>query len=238
MSTTQEERPGKTPGDVNEWFVSLPPERQAILKEDRWMLAGASFDAGRASALASSEAAVVANATAAPDQPWGFSYRSSNGDGTNGVSQVKGPIPSWEKDVADVVPLYDGEPGDVAKQLAAALEENRLLRVLRAGYEERLTAFQKALDENDEDAERWRAFFSSSRFTIMGTSGFDNLDYPQASVSADHDPRRNWLHFGLSVWDRHPSGGDEQGTHGRNLLVAYVDHRRSLGAGERVKDAT
>ena len=27
--------------DVNEWFFSLPPERQAVLHEDKWMLANA-----------------------------------------------------------------------------------------------------------------------------------------------------------------------------------------------------
>ena len=27
--------------DVNKWFLSLPPERQAVLREDKWMLANA-----------------------------------------------------------------------------------------------------------------------------------------------------------------------------------------------------
>jgi hypothetical protein len=32
----------------NGWFLSLPAERQAILREDRWMLAEAAFNAGLA----------------------------------------------------------------------------------------------------------------------------------------------------------------------------------------------
>lgn len=27
--------------DINQWFLTLPPERQAVLREDKWMLAGA-----------------------------------------------------------------------------------------------------------------------------------------------------------------------------------------------------
>ena len=33
----------------NEWFCALPEPRQAILREDKWMLAQAAFDAGRES---------------------------------------------------------------------------------------------------------------------------------------------------------------------------------------------
>ena len=42
--------------DVNQWFVSLPPERQAVLREDKWMLANA---AAQASAEAEREACAV-----------------------------------------------------------------------------------------------------------------------------------------------------------------------------------
>jgi hypothetical protein len=31
--------------DVNKWFLSLPPERQAVLREDKWMLANAAAEA-------------------------------------------------------------------------------------------------------------------------------------------------------------------------------------------------
>lgn len=31
----------------NEWFLSLPEQRQAILRNDKWMLAQAAFDAWR-----------------------------------------------------------------------------------------------------------------------------------------------------------------------------------------------
>ena len=33
----------------NEWFCSLPEGRQAVLLEDKWMLAQAAFEAGEAS---------------------------------------------------------------------------------------------------------------------------------------------------------------------------------------------
>lgn len=31
---------------MNEWFLALPTERQAVLTQDKWMLAEAAFDAG------------------------------------------------------------------------------------------------------------------------------------------------------------------------------------------------
>lgn len=31
----------------NQWFCSLPEQRQEILRDDKWMLAQAAFDAGR-----------------------------------------------------------------------------------------------------------------------------------------------------------------------------------------------
>lgn len=33
---------------LNEWFLSLPEERRKVLIEDKWMLASAAFDAGKA----------------------------------------------------------------------------------------------------------------------------------------------------------------------------------------------
>jgi len=32
---------------MNQWFLSLPEERQKILAQDKWMLANAAFAAGR-----------------------------------------------------------------------------------------------------------------------------------------------------------------------------------------------
>lgn len=37
---------------LNEWFLSLPEQRQAQLRDDKWMLAGAAFEAGQALAPA------------------------------------------------------------------------------------------------------------------------------------------------------------------------------------------
>lgn len=34
------------PPSFNAWFITLPEGRQAILREDKWMLAQAAFDAG------------------------------------------------------------------------------------------------------------------------------------------------------------------------------------------------
>lgn len=31
----------------NDWFLNLSPERQAIIREDKWMLANAAFEAGK-----------------------------------------------------------------------------------------------------------------------------------------------------------------------------------------------
>lgn len=38
--------------DFNAWFNALPPERQAVLREDKWMLANAAFEAASAAAAA------------------------------------------------------------------------------------------------------------------------------------------------------------------------------------------
>jgi hypothetical protein len=43
------------PSALNDWFLSLPPERQAILREDKWMLAEAAFAAGREQAVRASK---------------------------------------------------------------------------------------------------------------------------------------------------------------------------------------
>jgi hypothetical protein len=48
--TDSEKPPSPNPSAMNDWFLSLPPERQAILREDKWMLAEAAFAAGRDSA--------------------------------------------------------------------------------------------------------------------------------------------------------------------------------------------
>jgi hypothetical protein len=32
---------------ANDWFLALPPERQAVLREDKWLLADAAFKAGQ-----------------------------------------------------------------------------------------------------------------------------------------------------------------------------------------------
>lgn len=40
---------GENSSCVNEWFASLSAERQAVLREDKWMLVGAAFKAGQAS---------------------------------------------------------------------------------------------------------------------------------------------------------------------------------------------
>lgn len=42
------------PSALNDWFLSLSPERQAILREDKWMLAEAAFAAGREQAVRAS----------------------------------------------------------------------------------------------------------------------------------------------------------------------------------------
>lgn len=46
--------------NVNQWFLSLPPERRAILREDKWMLAEAVARA--ATALESEACAQVCDA--------------------------------------------------------------------------------------------------------------------------------------------------------------------------------
>nr|WP_250808415.1 hypothetical protein [Neorhizobium tomejilense] len=43
------------PQSLNEWFLSLPPERRAVLRGDKWMLAEAAFLAGRLSAASATE---------------------------------------------------------------------------------------------------------------------------------------------------------------------------------------
>lgn len=37
---------GEQPRTLNDWFLSLPEDRQAVLRDDKWMLARAAFCAG------------------------------------------------------------------------------------------------------------------------------------------------------------------------------------------------
>lgn len=48
------ENPSKF-SSMNDWFLALPPERQAILREDKWMLAEAAFAAGREQSVREAE---------------------------------------------------------------------------------------------------------------------------------------------------------------------------------------
>lgn len=46
-----EDQTNKTPMTMNGWFLALEPGRQAVLREDRWMLANNAFDAGLKSGM-------------------------------------------------------------------------------------------------------------------------------------------------------------------------------------------
>jgi hypothetical protein len=198
--------------DVESWFMSLFPGRQAVLRDDKWMLASAAFRAGMANAAPATMEKVD------PPKPWGYSFMCSNGDGTSSQDIVQGEIPSWKHDVRNIVPLYAGDaPSTAAEPSIAPGEADAEIERLR-----------QLVDVSKDDAERWQAFFSSDRFYVMGWSGFDCDAYPEAKVSDVHDPVKDWLHFTLNVWDQHPAGNDKQGTHGRNLLLAYVEYRRKL----------
>lgn len=116
--------------------------------------------------------------------------------------------------------MVDGEPAKGDPKAGLLRSAADLITSLRAELERK----DAALREIDLDAQRWRAFISSARFKMIGSANFDHSAYPEVSVKADRDPR-DWLHFGLEVWDKHRGGDDEQGRHGRNLLMAYVDHR-------------
>lgn len=52
QSTNQAPSSTSSFSTLNEWFLSLPEGRQDILKEDKWMLAEAAFQAGREAAEA------------------------------------------------------------------------------------------------------------------------------------------------------------------------------------------
>ncbi len=75
------------------------------------------------------------------------------------------------------------------------------------------------------DAKRWRAFYSSARFKMIGSANIDHGDYPHDKPTIRPGIHAaDWIHFGLEVWDNHPAGDDPQGVHGRALLDTYVDH--------------
>ena len=80
------------PACLNAWFLSLPEGRQAVLRDDKWMLAHSAFDAGLAAAPGSASppaavdvgAAQAETAQAAPDEQSAFedwlSSESPSGD--------------------------------------------------------------------------------------------------------------------------------------------------------------
>lgn len=97
----------------------------------------------------------------------------------------------------------------------------------------------EAIDALRRDAERWRAFYSTARFKMIGSANLDHSAYPKVSINPAKE-RGDWIHFGLEVWDRHPEPEDTQGIHGRNVLNAYVDHmvaERVAARGTVVKAA-
>lgn len=82
----------------------------------------------------------------------------------------------------------------------------------------------------ERDAARWRALMSSDRIRMMGRAGFDTAADGTITLR-DWD---GWHHMGIEVWDRHPAKGDDSDSHGRKVLLAYVDARAALQAlGER-----
>lgn len=73
--------------------------------------------------------------------------------------------------------------------------------------------------ENARDAARWRALIGSDRIRMMGCAGFDTAQDGTVTLR-DWD---GWHHFGMEVWDKHPAKGDDSDSHGRKVLMAYVD---------------
>lgn len=68
--------------DCNAWFLSLPAEQQAVLRDDKWMLARAAFEAGRATAGQPTPPELF-NAAIAP-RPLAYpldAYHNAPGDG-------------------------------------------------------------------------------------------------------------------------------------------------------------
>jgi hypothetical protein len=65
-----------------------------------------------------------------------------------------------------------------------------------------------------EDAERWRAFINSDRFSVLGTGG-----------------KGPTMHIGLEIWGRHPKNPrvQENTMNARKLLTKYADDRRKEG---------
>ena len=95
----------------------------------------------------------------------------------------------------------------------------------------------EAVDTLRRDAERWRAFYSTGRFKMIGSANLDHSAYPKVSITPAKE-RGDWIHFGLEVWHPHPEPDDTQGIHGRNVLDAYVDHmvaERAAARGTGVK---
>lgn len=60
------------PETLNEWFISLPDGRQAVLREDKWALADAAYEAGKRAA------APAAPAPAAQEPEWGYAKTIGN----------------------------------------------------------------------------------------------------------------------------------------------------------------
>jgi len=107
----------------------------------------------------------------------------------------------------------------LANGMAIAASKDATISALRKRVEE----LEGALMAESADAEKWRAFYSSARFTMAGSANLDHSAYPKVSVKSGISPR-DWVHFGLEVWDRHHAEEDEQAIHGRNVLDTYVAH--------------
>jgi hypothetical protein len=73
--------------ELNDWFLSLPTERQAVLLEDKWMLAGAVFLAGKSTPPAPAPVPLTDEQI---DALWEPAYRSVSRGGVFTPSSTEG----------------------------------------------------------------------------------------------------------------------------------------------------
>ncbi len=144
----------------NSWFVSLPEGRQTVLRDDKWMLAHAAFEAGRAAATYASQPSAPQQGETAGAIRW-----------TDGTRTLQQDVISAILDYAKSTP-EDGETWDSWFEAAFDLVQSRVREV----FEERAARAGAQAMPSDATAADWIQLRSALAMLMLGWAGRRSQD--------------------------------------------------------------
>jgi hypothetical protein len=150
---------------MNDWFLTLPPERQAILREDKWMLAEAAFAAGREDAMANAKPLVGWRYVARredDDTMWAGQFFDNSGCAFGHEKSLKGAMHAKSRELLQeaMFKQFCGYPHDPMGQQANGrysiwkVANGRVFEVIVDGYVPGQAYFQnRAFNDNSIDGD-------------------------------------------------------------------------------------